>query len=176
MQDPEKIVFHIVTDDLNYPAITMWFLNHPPDRAAIEIVNMYDFKWLPSGYISIVKQLGLNDPRYSSVLNHLRFYLPQIFPNLDKILFLDHDVVVQRDLSEFWKSDLNGKVNGAVEMCKNGEPFYRLRDFVDFTNRVLTKPFDPRACIWGFGMNIFDLQQWRRLGLTSVYMMWMQQV
>ncbi|KAK9714186.1 hypothetical protein RND81_06G077900 [Saponaria officinalis] len=58
------------------------------------------------------------------MLNHLRFYLPLIYPKLDKILFLDDDIVVQKDLTLFWSIDRHGKVNGAVECC--GESFHRL--------------------------------------------------
>lgn len=35
------------------------------------------------------------NPKYLSILNHLRFYLPKMFPHLPKVLFLDEDVVVQ---------------------------------------------------------------------------------
>ncbi|VVB13870.1 unnamed protein product [Arabis nemorensis] len=41
-----------------------------------------------------------------------------MFPKLDKILFLDDDVVVQKDLAPLWSVDLKGKVNGAVETCE----------------------------------------------------------
>ncbi|KAI9119150.1 hypothetical protein K1719_009825 [Acacia pycnantha] len=64
---PEKLVFHFVTNSLNFPAI---------------------------GF----KKQNFSDPRYSSELNYLRFYLPDIFPALNKIVLLDHDVVVQQDL------------------------------------------------------------------------------
>jgi len=56
------------------------------------------------------------------MLNHLRCYLPQVYPKLNKILFLDDDIVVQRDLTGLWEVDLKGNVNGAVETC--GESFH----------------------------------------------------
>lgn len=176
LQNPMKIVFHVVTDALNYPAMTMWFLLRQPSQAAIHVLSMDDFNWLPSAYISTVKQVGVKDPRFSSVLNHLRFYLPMIFPYLDKVLLLDHDVVVQKDLSGLWKHDMKGKVNGAVEMYGNDESFFTLRDFVDFNDLTIAKRYDSRARIWAFGMNIFDLQKWRQLKLTVLYQKWMQHV
>uniref|UniRef100_A0A1D1Z9W4 Hexosyltransferase n=1 Tax=Anthurium amnicola TaxID=1678845 RepID=A0A1D1Z9W4_9ARAE len=174
LQDPSKIVFHVVTDSLNFPAMTMWFLMNPPHPAAIHIDDMDDFGWLPADYSSMLKPPGVRDPRYISALNHLRFYLPQIFPSLNKVLLLDHDVVVQRDLRELWKVDMKGKVNGAVELCRRGDSSHRLETFVDFSHPTVAKKFDPKSCTWAFGMNMFDLKEWRRRGLTSVYEKWQQ--
>ncbi|GFY82946.1 galacturonosyltransferase 14 [Actinidia rufa] len=54
-------------------------------------------------------KLQARSPKYISVLNHLRIYLPELFQNLDKVVFLDDDVVVQRDLSPLWEINLGGK-------------------------------------------------------------------
>ncbi|KAK7400001.1 hypothetical protein VNO78_11199 [Psophocarpus tetragonolobus] len=43
-----------------------------------------------------------------------RFRL-EMYPKLYKILLLDDDVMVQKDLTCLWKIDLDGKVNGVVE-------------------------------------------------------------
>src|SRR6266498_2265338 len=107
------VMFHIVTDALNFPAMLMWFLTNPPTPATIQIESLENLKWLPGDFISRFKQKGIHDPRYTSALNHLRFYLPEVFPSLSKVLLLDHDVVVQADLSGLWDIDLKGKVLGA---------------------------------------------------------------
>lgn len=172
-KDPERNAFHVVTDSLNFPAMKMWFLMNPPGQGTIHIQNFEDFKWLPSDYSSVLKQPGLQDPRFSSPLNHLRFYLPEIFPYLDKILLLDHDVVVQRDLRGLWNLDLKGKVNGAVDTCQ-GESSHRLETLVNFSDPIIVKNFYSKKCIWAFGMNMFDLQAWRRHGLSRVYNKWLQ--
>ncbi|XP_039119641.1 probable galacturonosyltransferase 6 isoform X2 [Dioscorea cayenensis subsp. rotundata] len=172
-KEPEKNVFHVVTDSVNFPAMMMWFLLNPPGQATIHIQNFEDLKFLPSDYSSMLKQQGLRDPRFSSPLNHLRFYLPEIFPYLNKILFLDHDVVVQRDLRGLWNLDLKGKVNGAVDICR-GESSHRLETLVNFSDPIIAKNFHPKKCIWAFGMNMFDLQAWRRHGLSRVYNKWLQ--
>lgn len=173
-REPDKIVFHIATDSLNLPAMRMWFLANPPEPATVAVESMDDFKWLPHGYISLSKQLNSQDPRYASKLNHLRFYLPEIFPKLDKVILLDHDVVVQRDLSALWTVDLKGKVNGAVETCRDSKSSYRMDMFVNFSDPTIAKSFDVNTCTWAFGMNVFDLREWRRQDLTAVYHKWLQ--
>ncbi|CAN4113189.1 unnamed protein product [Withania somnifera] len=165
---PEKIVFHIVTDSLNLPAMTMWFLSNPPGKATIQVQSIDRFDWLPNKDI-LQKQESL-DPRYTSPLNHLRFYLPDIFPSLNKIVLLDHDVIVKRDLSELWRINMKGKVNGAVETCLEGEPSFRRMDMlINFTDPMVATSFDMKSCTWAFGMNMFDLHEWRKRNLTGLY-------
>ncbi|KAF3436212.1 hypothetical protein FNV43_RR23304 [Rhamnella rubrinervis] len=172
--EPEKIVFHVVTDSLNYPAISMWFLLNPPGKAKIQIRSTDSFVWLHTKYNPKLKQKS-SDPRYTSELNHLRFYLPDIFPTLNKIVFLDHDVVVQRDLTGLWDVDMEGKVNGAVGTCQKKEASYRQMDtFINFSDPYVAKRFDVNACTWAFGLNLFDLQEWRRHNLTALYQKYLE--
>lgn len=78
-----------------------------------------------------------------------------VYPKSDTILFLDSDIVVQKDLTELWSVNLRGKVNGAVETC--GITFHR-----NLSNHHIARHFDAHACGWAFGMNIFDLQREER--------------
>lgn len=168
--EPQKVIFHVVTDALNLPAMTMWFLLNPPNQATIEIRSIDDFDWLSSKYGSAVKAQDSRDPRFTSPLNHLRFYLPDIFPSLDKIVFLDHDVVVQRDLKGLWNVDMKGKVNAAVKTCGDGDPsFHRMDTLINFSDPFIAKRFNSKTCTWAFGLNVFDLREWRRRNLTRLY-------
>ncbi|CAI7907308.1 unnamed protein product [Closterium sp. NIES-54] len=128
VQDSSRHVFHIVTDKLNIAAMKSWFLFNPPKEATIEVQSVDDFTWLNSSYCPVLRQLEsasmkdyyfktgqqtetaggatanlkYRNPKYLSMLNHLRFYLPEVFPKLDKVLFLDDDIVVQKDLTPLW--------------------------------------------------------------------------
>ncbi|XP_073012305.1 polygalacturonate 4-alpha-galacturonosyltransferase-like [Typha latifolia] len=194
-KEPEKHVFHLVTDKLNFGAMNMWFLLNPPGKATIHVENVDEFKWLNSSYCPVLRQLEsaamkeyyfkadhpttlsagssnlkYRNPKYLSMLNHLRFYLPQVYPKLDKILFLDDDIVVQKDLTGLWSVDLNGNVNGAVETC--GESFHRFDKYLNFSNPHIARNFDPNACGWAYGMNIFDLKEWKKKDITGIYHKW----
>ncbi|CAO2184084.1 unnamed protein product [Urochloa humidicola] len=190
-KNPANHVFHIVTDKHNYAAMRMWFLANPIGETAIQVQNIEEFTWLNSSYSPVLKQLeshfminyyfnthqdklGKNpkfqNPKYLSILNHLRFYLPEIFPKLSKVLFLDDDIVVQQDLSYLWSIDLKGKVNGAVHTC--GETFHRFDRYLNFSNPLIAKKFDRHACGWAYGMNMFDLSEWRKQNITDIYHYW----
>ncbi|CAN7137307.1 unnamed protein product [Brassica rapa subsp. narinosa] len=175
-KDPGKIVFHVVTDSLNYPSISMWFILNPVSRATIQILNIDDMNVLPLDHAQLLMKQNSSDPRVISALNHARFYLPDIFPGLNKIILFDHDVAVQRDLSSLWSLKMNGKVIGAVETCHEGEPSYIAMDtLINFSDAWVAEKFDSKACTWAFGMNLFDLKEWRRQNLTSVYLNYFNQ-
>ncbi|KAI8028561.1 putative galacturonosyltransferase 3 [Camellia lanceoleosa] len=167
----------------------------PSCGAAIQVENVDDFTWLNSSYCPVLRQLEsarmkeyyfkanqasslsvgsdnlkYRNPKYLSMLNHLRFYLPEVYPKLDKILFLDDDIVVQKDLTPLWSVNLEGMVNGAVETCK--ESFHRFDKYLNFSNPKISDNFDANACGWAFGMNIFDLKEWRKQDITGIYHRW----
>ncbi|XP_038979795.1 probable galacturonosyltransferase 3 isoform X2 [Phoenix dactylifera] len=190
---PEKHVFHVVTDRLHFAAMKMWFIAHPPLDAAIHVENIDEFKWLNSSYFPVLhqinsenlkqyyfagdhpstvrnKNLKYKNPKYLSMLNHLRFYMPEIYPKLDKILFLDDDVVVQKDLTPLWSIDMKGMVNGAVETCK--EDFGRFDKYLNFSDPMISDTFEQEGCGWAFGLNIFDLKEWKKRDITGIYRYW----
>ncbi|ONI08952.1 hypothetical protein PRUPE_5G209400 [Prunus persica] len=152
---PKQLVFHIVTNGINYGTMQAWFL------------NVEEFSWFNASYAPIVKQLlsadsqayyiggyqdnvapKLRSPKYQSLLSHLRFYIPEIYPQLEKVVFLDDDVVVQKDLTPLFSLDLHGNVNGAVETCL--EAFHRYYKYLNFSNTIISSKFDPQACGWAF--------------------------
>ncbi|KAF9618636.1 hypothetical protein IFM89_002331 [Coptis chinensis] len=104
--------------------------------------------------------IKFRNPKYLSMLNRLRFYIPEVFPALKKVAFLDDDVVDQKDLAPLFSIDLNGNENGAVETCM--ETFHRYHKYLSYSHPLIRSHFDPDACGWAFGMNIFDLVQWRK--------------
>ncbi|KAH7528902.1 hypothetical protein FEM48_Zijuj05G0127100 [Ziziphus jujuba var. spinosa] len=190
---PKQLVFHIVTNRINYAAMQAWFLLNDFKGSTIEVQNIEEFSWLNASFAPIVKQLqdedlqasyfgGYQDlkmepkfrnPKYLSLLNHLRFYIPQIYPQLEKVVFLDDDVVVQKDLTPLFSLDLHGNVNGAVETCL--EAFHRYYKYLNFSNSIISSKFDPQACGWAFGMNVFDLIAWRKANVTAQYHYWQEQ-
>lgn len=193
-KDSWKHVFHIVTDKMNYAAMRMWFLANAPANATIEVQNVDEFAWLNASYSPVLKQLAsqktieyyfkttsdgggetdsnlkFRNPKYLSMMNHLRFYLPEMYPKLRKVVFLDDDIVVQKDLSGLWGVDMKGKVIGAVETC--GATFHRFDRYLNFSNPLIAKNFDPRACGWAYGMNLFDLEEWKNQNITQLYHSW----
>ncbi|KAH8494526.1 hypothetical protein H0E87_021065 [Populus deltoides] len=126
----------------------------------------------------IAAKLQTLGPKYNSVMNHIRIHLPELFPSLNKVVFLDDDIVVQTDLSPLWDIDMNGKVNGAVETCRGQDKFVmskRLKNYLNFSHPSIAKNFNPNECAWAYGMNIFDLEAWRKTNISITYHHWVEE-
>ncbi|KAJ9564922.1 hypothetical protein OSB04_000888 [Centaurea solstitialis] len=193
-KEPWKHVFHVVTDKMNLGAMQVMFRMKEYNGAHIEIKAVEDYEFLNSSYVPVLKQLEsanlqrfyfenklenatkdttnmkFRNPKYLSILNHLRFYLPEMYPTLHRILFLDDDIIVQKDLTGLWKIDMDGKVNGAVETCFGS--FHRYSQYMNFSHPLIKEKFNPKACAWAYGMNFFDLDAWRREKCTEEYHYW----
>lgn len=190
---PKQLVFHIVTNGFTYGAMQAWFLIDDFKGSTIEVQNYEDFSWLNASYSPVAKHhLGKDspayfhngsqefkinlkywNPRYMSLLDHIRFYIPQIYPQLEKVVFLEDDIVVQKELTPLFSLDLHGNVNGAVETCL--ETYHRYYKYLNFSNHIIGSKFDPQSCGWAFGMNIFDLVAWRKANVTARYNYWQAQ-
>ncbi|KAK4352594.1 hypothetical protein RND71_028112 [Anisodus tanguticus] len=192
-KNPDMVVFHLITDEVNYAAMKAWFTMNTFRGVTVDVQKIEDFSWLNASYVPVLKQLQDSDtqnyyfsgnhensqtpikfrnPKYLSMLNHLRFYIPEVFPALKKVVFLDDDVVVQKDLSALFSTDLNGNVNGAVETCM--ETFHRYHKYLNYSHPLIRQHFDPDACGWAFGMNVFDLVEWRKRNVTGIYHYWQE--
>ncbi|GAB2230648.1 hypothetical protein Drorol1_Dr00014929 [Drosera rotundifolia] len=126
----------------------------------------------------VAAKLTALSPKYNSLMNHIRIYLPELFPSLNKVVFLDDDIVVQTDLTRLWEIDMKGKVNGAVQTCRGDDKFVmskRFKNYLNFSHHLISKNFDPEECAWAYGMNIFDLYAWRRTNISQTYHHWLQQ-
>ncbi|KAL8162568.1 hypothetical protein V2J09_014057 [Rumex salicifolius] len=126
----------------------------------------------------IAAKLQALSPKYNSLMNHIRIHLPELFPSLKKIVFLDDDIVVQTDLSRLWDVEMNGKVNGAVETCRGEDKFVmskKLKNYLNFSHHLIANNFHPEECAWAYGMNVFDLDAWRKTNISATYHHWLQQ-
>ncbi|KAF7042762.1 hypothetical protein CFC21_052268 [Triticum aestivum] len=169
---PQQLVFHVVTDRINFGAMSTWFLINDFKGCTVEVHCIDEFSWLnaasslvrwlsemetkgSSGGLKAQEQeIKFHNPKFVSLLNHLRFYIPQILPNLEKVVFLDDDVVVQKDLTQLFSIELHGNVIGAVETCL--ESFHRYHKYLNFSQPIISSKIDPHTCGWAFGMNIDD--------------------
>lgn len=94
-------------------------------------------------------------------------------------MLLDDDIVVQHDLSPLWDLDLNQKVVGAVVGSWCGPyccPGRKYKHFFNFTNPIISSNMDENHCGWLYGVNIFNLERWRKSNITAVYHQWLKLV
>ena len=70
--------------------------------------------------------------------------------------------------------NMEGKVHAAVEICSAS--FNRYSHYMNFSHPLIKKKLDPNACAWAYGMNLFDLDAWRKEKCTEKYHYWQTQV
>ncbi|KAF7091016.1 hypothetical protein CFC21_093681 [Triticum aestivum] len=160
--EPSRHVFHVVTAPMYLPSFRVWFARRPPPLGShVQLLAASDFPFLNASYSPVLRQIeaGNRDVALRE-LDYLRFYLPEMFPALERVVLLEDDVVVQRDLAELWRVDLGGRVNGALDTCFGG--FRRYGKYLNFSEPAVRERFSPSACAWSYGVNVFDLQAWRR--------------
>uniref|UniRef100_I1KY26 Hexosyltransferase n=1 Tax=Glycine max TaxID=3847 RepID=I1KY26_SOYBN len=201
--NPEKLVFHIVTDKKTYAPMHAWFATNSI-KSVVEVRGLHQYDWSEEVNAGVKEMLETNHliwkqyynkekdldytqehsrylealrPSSLSLMNQLRIYLPELFPDLKKIVFLDDDVVVQHDISSLWELDLNGKVIGSVlkSWCGDGCcPGSKYTNYLNFSHPPISSKFNGDQCVWLYGMNIFDLEAWRRTNITETYHQWLK--
>lgn len=58
---------------------------------------------------------GLKRGEYVTHAAYLKFYLPDLLPDCDKILYIDSDVMIQKDLRDVFETDIEDYYAGVVE-------------------------------------------------------------
>ncbi|XP_020099240.1 probable galacturonosyltransferase 15 isoform X2 [Ananas comosus] len=200
--NPSKIVFHIVTDKKTYNSMHAWFALHPTFPGILEVKGLHQFDWPPrvnalimrtvdeihkssfnfdvyNGIDKEYRRLEALKPSTLSILNYMKIHLPQLFPKLDRVIVLDDDVVVRKELNGLWDLNLKGNVVGAVGLQESdgfcGER--ELGDYLNYSNPILSSPslgIHRNQCAWSWGVNVFDLKAWRRTDITQTYQFWLR--
>ncbi|HYJ22165.1 MAG TPA: glycosyltransferase family 8 protein [Solirubrobacterales bacterium] len=96
---------------------------------------------------------------YSTFLTRaslFRLLLPRLLPDLDRVLYLDCDIVVTASLRPLWETDLDGALLGAVRDA--GSPFPAGPLGTDWRGLGL----DPATPYFNTGMLLIPLEEWRR--------------
>lgn len=108
-------------------------------------------------------------------LNYARIYLADIIPaDVNRVIYLDSDLVVVDDIAKLWGVQLDGKVLAAPEYCHANFTKYFSEAF--WRDPVLPRTFDGRKkpCYFNTGVMVVDVDKWRRGGYTQKVEEWMK--
>lgn len=105
----------------------------------------------------------------SSVMNFARFYLSEIYPDLEKYIYLDADVIVQGDIAElFHLATLKRHALAAV-------PFSRFGAWEGYDmDSVHLRHIDPEQPVFNNGIYVSDLKKWRDQEILPALEGWMK--
>ena len=122
------------------------------NRSRIESIaekyNRAEIKWIPAQDISKVLSMEVAVDR-GSLSQYARLFVSSDLPeNLDRVLYLDCDIVINKSIRELWNLNLQGKTIGALKDAFS--PYYR-------TNIGL----EPNDIMFNSGVMLIDLKRWK---------------
>lgn len=100
----------------------------------------------------LISGLKTNDRFPFSI--YYRFLLPQLLVDLDRVLYLDCDIIVTRNLNELWNTDIKEYACGVIED--------QMSDCITMHNRI-SKYRD----YFNSGVLLMNLDYWRRNEISS---------
>lgn len=146
--DAARVIVHFLHDDQ---------LPHADLERLGEVVRGAGAYWLPLRIpeerlkaFPFTRRFGLNA--------WYRTLLPELLPDLDRVLYLDSDTLVLDDLMPLWQTDLEGAYIAAVTQPTRPDVLPRLRD---------TLGLPDADSYFNSGVMLLDLAALRRVSLTQ---------
>lgn len=126
----------------------------------LALKNDYDFE---IEFVKIDKSMFDKCPagkkNHVTLATYYRLLLADICPNVDKILYLDVDLVVRSNLKELFDIDMKGKYFAGVSDCE---------EMVNTARLGLEKYCNA-------GVILLNLQKWREDNITEKFFKWMEE-
>ena len=92
--------------------------------------------------------------RYISTATYLRFFIPELLPkDIDKVLYLDDDILVRHDIGELYNTDISDYPIGAVRDRFMERKYYRRYGIAKGTP------------VFNAGIMLINLKNWRETGI-----------
>jgi lipopolysaccharide biosynthesis glycosyltransferase len=110
-----------------------------------------DFKNFTIEFIEIdlQKEVGMfTEDKYLTLNTYSRFLIAKKKPNIDKIIYLDADIIVLEDIKKLWEIDLEDNIIGA----------YGLKCYEDFAKRM---EVSMEHRYFNSGVLLIDCKKWR---------------
>ncbi|KAK4766929.1 hypothetical protein SAY86_014680 [Trapa natans] len=160
---PESIFFHFIVSEVSLENLV---------RSTFPQLNFKVYYFDPEivrNLISTSVRQALEQP-----LNYARNYLADLLEVcVNRVIYLDSDLVVVDDISELWGTCLGSRTIGAPEYCHANFTKYFTTSFWS-SGRFSGTFAGRRPCYFNTGVMVIDLARWRRLGYTKKIERWME--
>ncbi|RDX63049.1 putative galacturonosyltransferase-like 9, partial [Mucuna pruriens] len=166
---PENVFFHLITGE-----------SEPGGQGALERLVRSTFPSLGRHWrVYVFRERAVAALISASIrralerpLNYARNYLGDILdPRVDRVIYLDSDLVVVDDVRKLWRVSLS-RVVAAPEYCHANFTKYFTERF--WSHPVLSRAFGSRrACYFNTGVMVMNLAKWREGAYTERLEWWM---
>jgi lipopolysaccharide biosynthesis glycosyltransferase len=143
-QDNERVEVTVLHDDLSEATIA---------RIEAGLGGALALRW---HRVDPAQVAGAHYSTFLTRASLFRLLLPQLLPDLDRVLYLDCDIVVADSLRPLWETNLGDALLGAVRDA--GSPFPAGPLGTDWRGLEL----DPATPYFNTGVLLIPLAEWRR--------------
>ncbi len=155
----EKIKFHIIGDNT---------LSEKNKQSLLEEIQHYHQEvsfYCADSSLNYLLPVGHKDQlQHITVAAYYRLFLANILPNeINKILYLDCDIIVRYSLKELWDTDITNYAVGCVaDQCESLILFY---------NRL---KYPQALGYFNSGVLLINLAYWRKYNLQNEYLFFLK--
>lgn len=139
--EKEEITFHLLSNYIseeNTKQLLNWINSSNNKYIKIHTIDINQFKIFPIG------------ESYINIATYFRLLMPNILKNLDKVIYLDCDIIVNSSITDLWNTDIN---NYALAGVRD-----RINDSIRVYNR-LNYPLSEGYV--NAGVLLINLEKWR---------------
>ena len=152
------IVFHVVTNGVSSEDKRK--LSDTVSRFKGKSVIFYDAKRIDSSWFPPISK----DYSRMTLATYYRLFLTELLPsNLNKVLYLDGDIIVRKSLIPLWETDLENQAVAA-----SPDDFINKKENYDRLNYPIEKGY------FNAGVLLINLDYWRKNNLLGVFMDFLQ--
>ncbi len=105
---------------------------------------------------------ALDTRDYYSKTTYYRFFIQKMFPEYDKALYLDSDIIVKGDISEFYNIDIGDNHVGAIEE----QIVASVKEYRDYSKIVLGLDYKK---YFNAGILIINLKKFRESNIEKIF-------
>lgn len=137
----ERITFHVLSDGItkeNKTKLCNWIDGYKDKTIVFHEIDKKRFDVFPVG------------DAYINISTYFRLAMPELIPELDKVLYFDCDIIVNGSLSELWDTDISDYAFAGVRD--------RINDYVRVYNRL---DFPLQYGYANAGVILINLKRWR---------------
>jgi len=108
--------------------------------------------------------------RLKSAFNYARYYFSEMLPTVEKILYLDNDIVVQGDVCDLYDRYLRPSTEFVIAAVERA---ILMGNLLNFSNpAVLESAVKASMHSFNAGVLLIHLENWRRNSITSIVEDW----
>ena len=162
-KNKDIVRFNLITDsdelfNTYFHKFCMEYINYLKN---IKIINPYNLG-ISFKEIETIKLLHRQaDDRLTNFFNFVRIYFPRILPELNKIIYIDTDMLVLDDINKLYNLLPDDKAIGAVNVYDGlSQIIHPLSRWVDYKYLIMNN-INPNDTVFNNGMFVTHLNWWR---------------